>query len=208
MMDSYTTLATLFSLGFFSGLNVYAVVFVSGLAIRFGWINLIPSLQSLDTLAHPAVLITSGTMYVLEFFADKIPWVDNIWDGIHTIVRPLAAVFLALHVLGDQNPTIKIVAAVICGTLALTSHTAKAGTRLSTNIVSPAEPFSNIGLSIAEDAVVIGSLYFVYNHPFVALAIVLTLLGFIIWFAPKLYRVIRRVIRALFRREPVSSTTA
>ena len=97
-------------------------------------------------------------MYALEFFADKIPWVDNIWDGVHTIVRPLAAVFLSLYVLGDQDPTVKIIAAVICGTLALTSHTAKAGTRLSTNIVSPAEPFSNIGLSMAEDAVVIGSL--------------------------------------------------
>jgi hypothetical protein len=207
-MDAYTTLATLFSLGFFSGLNVYAVVFVSGLAIRFGWITLIPSLQSLDTLAHPAVLITSGSMYALEFFADKIPWVDNIWDGIHTVVRPLAAVFLALHVLGDQSPTLKIIAAVICGTLALTSHAAKAGTRLSTNIVSPAEPFTNVGLSIAEDAVVVGSLYFVYNHPYIALTIVLILLGLIIWLAPKFYRVIRSVLRALFRREPVSSRTA
>jgi hypothetical protein len=208
-MEAYTALATLFSLGFFSGLNVYAVIFVSGLAIRFGWLKLIPSLASLEVLSHPAVLIVSGTMYALEFFADKIPWIDNIWDGIHTIVRPLAAVFLALHVMGDQDPAIKIVAAVICGTLALTSHAAKAGTRLSTNVISPAEPFSNIGLSLAEDAVVIGSLYFVYNHPFIALGIVLLLIGFIIWFAPKLFRAIRRAFRTLFsRRKTVSTTTS
>ena len=100
-------LATLFSLGFFSGLNVYAVVFVSGLAIRFGWLKLIPALESLEVLSHPAILIVSGAMYALEFFADKIPWVDNIWDGVHTMVRPLAAVFLALHVLGDQDPELQ-----------------------------------------------------------------------------------------------------
>ena len=205
-MEAYTALATLFSLGFFSGLNVYAVIFVSGLAIRFGWLKLIPALASLEVLSHPAVLIVSGTMYALEFFADKIPWVDNIWDGVHTIVRPLAAVFLSLHVLGDQDPKLKIIAAVICGTLALTSHTAKAGTRLSTNIVSPAEPFSNIGLSIAEDAVVIGSLYFVYNHPFIALGIVLGFIALIIWFAPKLYRAIRRAFRAIFGQKTISST--
>ncbi len=208
-MEAYTALATLFSLGFFSGLNVYAVIFVSGLAIRFGWLKLIPALASLEVLSHPAVLIVSGTMYALEFFADKIPWIDNIWDGIHTVVRPLAAVFLALYVMGDQDPTIKILAAVICGSLALTSHAAKAGTRLSTNVISPAEPFSNIGLSLAEDALVIGSLYFVYNHPFIALGIVLAMIGLILWFAPKLYRGIRRGFRAVFNRgKVVSSTTS
>ncbi|MCI0448019.1 DUF4126 domain-containing protein [bacterium] len=194
------TLASLFSLGFFSGVNVYAVVFVSGLAIKFGWLDLIPSLSSLETLSHPAVLITSGVMYGLEFFADKIPWVDNVWDAIHTIVRPLAAAYLALHVMGNQNQELQIIAALICGTLALTSHSAKAGTRLTLNMVSPAEPFSNIGLSMAEDAVVIGSLYFVYNHPYIALSIVLFFLILIIWFAPKLYRAIRRALRTLFKR--------
>ncbi|MCI0611974.1 DUF4126 domain-containing protein [bacterium] len=199
-MGTLATLASLFSLGFFSGVNVYAVVFVSGLAIKFGWLDLIPSLSSLETLSHPAVLITSGVMYGLEFFADKIPWVDNVWDAIHTIIRPLAAAYLALHVMGNQNQELQIIAALICGTLALTSHSAKAGTRLTMNMVSPAEPFSNIGLSIAEDAVVISSLYFVYNHPYIALSIVLFFLILIIWFAPKLYRAIRRALRALFKR--------
>ena len=199
-MGTLATLSTLFSLGFFSGVNVYAVVFVSGLAIRFGWLDLTPTLSSLETLSHPAILITSGVMYGLEFFADKIPWVDNIWDGIHTIVRPLAAAYLALHVMGDQSQELQIIAALICGTLALASHSAKAGTRLSMNVVSPAEPFSNIGLSLAEDTLVIGSLYFVYNHPYIALGIVLFFLLLIIWFAPKLYRAIRRALRALFKR--------
>jgi len=195
---SYSTLATLFSLGFFSGLNVYAVVFVSGLAVRFGWIHLSPELSALTTLAHPAVLIVSGVMYVVEFFADKIPWIDNVWDGVHTVIRPLAAAFLALHVLGNQSAEVRIIAALICGTFALTSHTAKAGTRLSTNLISPAEPFSNIGLSLAEDAVVIGALYFVYNHPYVAFGIVLFFLALILYFAPKLFR----AIRTFFQRRP------
>jgi Domain of unknown function (DUF4126) len=207
-MGTLATLASLFSLGFFSGVNVYAVVFVSGLAIKFGWLDLIPSLSSLETLSHPAVLTTSGVMYGLEFFADKIPWVDNIWDAIHTVVRPLAAAYLALHVMGNQNQELQIIAALICGTLALTSHSAKAGTRLTLNMVSPAEPFSNIGLSMAEDAVVIGSLYFVYNHPYIALSIVLFFLILIIWFAPKLYRAIRRAFRALFKKDSPAPTAS
>ena len=197
-MASYTTLATLFSLGFFSGLNVYAVVFVSGLAIRFHWITLTPELSALETLTHPAILIVSGILYAMEFVADKVPWIDNIWDAIHTVVRPLSAAFLALHVLGNQSAEVKIIAALICGTFALTSHAAKAGTRLSTNLVSPAEPFSNIGLSLAEDAIAITALYFVYKHPYVAFGIVLLFLLAILYFAPKLYRAIRNV----FRRTP------
>ncbi len=140
-------------------------------------------------------------MYGLEFFADKIPWIDNIWDAIHTVVRPLAATFLALHVLGDQNPELKIIAAMICGTLALTSHAAKAVTRLSTNIVSPVEPFTNIGLSVAEDAVAVGSLYLVYRHPYIAMLVVLFFLLLIVWFAPKLYR----GFRSLFRRKAAAA---
>ena len=207
-MGTLATLSTLFSLGFFSGLNVYAVVFVSGLAIRFGWLDLTPTLSPLETLSHPSVLITSGVMYGLEFFADKIPWIDNIWDAIHTIVRPLAAAYMALHVMGNQSQELQIIAALICGTLALTSHSAKAGTRLSLNMISPAEPFSNIGLSIAEDAVVVGSLYFVYNHPYIALSIVLFFLILIIWFAPKLYRAIRRAFRALFKKGTPAPTAS
>jgi Domain of unknown function (DUF4126) len=202
-MNSFPTLATLFSLGFFSGLNLYAVVFVSGIAIRYHWISLTPQLSRLETLAHPAVLITSGVLYIVEFFADKIPWIDNIWDAIHTVIRPLAATFLALHVLGDQSTEMKIVAGLICGTFALASHSAKAGTRLSTNVVSPAEPFSNIGLSLAEDAVAIGGLYFVYNHPYIALAIVFAFLGAIVYFAPKLYRAIRN----FFQRRKAAGTS-
>jgi len=194
-MISYSTLATLFSLGFFSGLNLYAVVFVSGLAIRFQWVHLTPQLASLDSLAHPAVMAVAGILYVVEFFADKIPWIDNIWDAIHTVIRPLAAAFLALHVLGNQSPEIKIIAALICGTFALTSHVAKAGARLSTNLVSPVEPFSNIGLSLAEDTLAIGALYFVFYHPYVALGIVLVLLAAILYLAPKLYLAIRSFFR-------------
>jgi hypothetical protein len=199
-LASFPTLATLFSLGFFSGLNLYAVVFISGLAIRFQWITLTPGLDPLHTLSHPGVLAASGILYVLEFFADKIPWIDNIWDGIHTVIRPLAATYLALHVLGEQSLEMKVIAALVCGTFAFTSHAAKAGTRLSTNLVSPAEPFSNIGLSLAEDAVVIGGLYFVYNHPYIALGIVAGFLIAIAYFAPKLYRAIRNFFR---RRRPV-----
>lgn len=199
-----TTLATVLGLGFFSGLNLYAVVFVSGLAIRLDWLTLSPSMKSLEILADEKVLIVSGFMYAVEFFADKIPWIDNFWDAIHTLIRPLAAVFLALYVLGSQSPEIRIIAALICGTLALSSHAAKAGTRLSTNIVSPAEPFSNIGLSLFEDAVTIGSLYLVFKHPFVMLGIIAVLMIAIIWFTPRLFR----ALRSLFTRKPSASQSA
>ena len=172
---------------------------MSGLAIRLNWITLTPELAALETLAHPAILIVAGILYAMEFVADKVPWIDNIWDAIHTVVRPLAAAFLALHVLGNQSAEVKIIAALICGTFALTSHAAKAGTRLSTNLVSPAEPFSNIGLSLAEDAIAITALYFVYKHPYIAFGIVLIFLLTILYFAPKLYRAIRNVFR---RRTP------
>ena len=201
MMDSLSTLATVLSLGFFSGLNLYAVIFVSGLAIRLNWLTLSPGLHSLQILAHPAVMIASGALYVVEFFADKIPWVDNTWDAIHTVVRPLGAAFLALQVLGNEDPMIRIIAALLCGSLALTSHATKAGARLSTNFLSPVEPFSNVGLSLTEDAIVIGSLYFVYAHPYVAVGIVVVFLGLILWFAPKIFR----AFRWLFRRSPSSA---
>ena len=202
-MDSFATLATLFGLGFFSGLNLYAVVFVSGLAIRFHWISLTPQLQSLDVLAHPGVLITAGAMYIVEFVADKVPWVDNVWDVVHTVIRPLAAAYLALHVMGNQSAEMKIIAALVCGSLALTSHAAKAGTRLSANVVSPAEPFSNIGLSLAEDAIAIGSVYFIYNHPYFTLAVVLVFVALILWFAPKLFRAFSSLFRR-FKSTPVA----
>lgn len=175
-------------------------MFVSGLAIRYDWLTLTPQLKSLEILAHPLILAASGVLFVVEFFADKIPWIDNVWDMIHTVIRPLAATFLALHVLGNQNPELRIVAALICGTLAFTSHAAKAGTRLSTNLISPAEPFTNIGLSLAEDVLVIGMLYFVYHYPYISLLIVSMLVALIIWFAPKLYR----GFRSLFRRKPAT----
>lgn len=202
-MEAFATLATLFGLGFFSGLNLYAVVFVSGLAIRFHWVTLTPQLHSLQVLASPAILVTAGVMYAIEFVADKVPWVDNIWDVIHTVIRPLAAAYLALHTLGDQSSEMRIIAALICGTLALTSHAAKAGARLSTNVVSPVEPFSNIGLSLAEDAIAIGSVYFVYHHPFITLAVVLALVGLIVWFAPKLIR----GFLSLFRRRKAGASS-
>lgn len=194
-MSEFATLASLFSLGFFAGLNLYAVVFVSGLAIHFHWVTLTPQLQKLSILSNPTIMTVAGIMYVLEFFADKIPWLDNFWDFIHSVIRPLAATFLALHVLGDQNPEVRIIASLICGTLAFTSHSAKAGTRLATNVASPVEPFTNMGLSLTEDVVAISSIYFIYNHPYIALTIVCIFLAVIVYFAPKLYRAIRSVFR-------------
>lgn len=205
MMSSFSTLATLFGLGFFSGLNLYAVIFVSGLAIRFHWLSLTPGLKSLEILSHPTILTAAGVMYVVEFFADKIPWVDNVWDVIHSIVRPLAASFLALYVLGEQNMEIRILAALICGSLALTSHSAKATARLTTNIASPMEPFSNIALSVSEDVIAIGSLYFVYNHPVITLAVVAFFVALIIWFAPKVIRGMKSVWRSVFGPRPVGA---
>lgn len=180
-------------LGFASGIRLYAVLLVVGLVGYAGWVAL-PA--GLAVLQHPFVLIAAGVMFLVEFVADKIPGVDSIWDGIQTFIRIPAGAALAAGVFGGMDSAAwTTVAAILGGTLAATSHFTKAGTRAAAN-TSP-EPFSNVALSLAEDLAVGGLLWLVMTYPWVAAAIVAALVLLAIWLLPKIFRFVRRVLRAL-----------
>src|ERR1700730_15095439 len=148
-MDRLNLLGVALGLAALAGVNLYLTVLATGLAIHFHWITLAPAYQSLEALGDPLIVTIAGVLYVLEFFADKIPWVDSAWDAVHTVIRPIGGALLAIQVLGHPSPAFTIIVALLAGGTSLITHTAKAATRLASN-TSP-EPFSNIALSFGED---------------------------------------------------------
>lgn len=203
-MERLNLLSVALGLSCLAGLNLYLTVFATGLAIHQHWITLSPSYQSLAVLGDPIVIVLSGVLFVLEFFADKIPWIDSAWDAVHTVIRPLGAILLAIQVLGHPSPAFTVIVALLAGTTALAAHTAKATTRLVSN-TSP-EPFSNIGLSLGEDAAVIGGLVLIYHHPVVALAVFAAALAAFLFFAPRVLRAAKVKLWLISRKlnEPAS----
>lgn len=197
-MERLNLLSVALGLAALAGLNLYLTVFATGLAVHYHWITLGTQYQSLAVLGHPLVLVISGVLFALEFFADKIPWIDSIWDAVHTIIRPIGAVLLAIQVLGHPSPAFTVVVALLAGTTALAAHTAKATTRLVSN-TSP-EPFSNIGLSLGEDAAVIGGLALIYHHPLVALAVIAAALAAFFYFAPRFLRAAKAKLWLVWRK--------
>ncbi len=163
-LDTTQLLAIAAALGWASGLRLYAVVFLTGLAGWLGWVELPAGLQLLQ---HPALLAASGFMLFVEFFADKIPGVDTLWDMVHTLLRIPAGAALAAAVFGADHASWAAAAALLGGTLAATSHLAKTSTRAAAN-TSP-EPFSNIGLSLLGDAAVPAALVVVVAASFAVL---------------------------------------
>jgi hypothetical protein len=188
-VDDLKLIGVALGLACLAGVNLYLTVFVTGLAIHEHWIILGPAYQSLEILSNPLILWISGTLYVLEFFADKVPWVDSIWDTVHTIIRPIGGALLAIRVLGQTSPTFEIIVALAAGSASLITHSAKASTRLVAN-TSP-EPFSNIGLSLAEDAAVVGGLALIHFNPLWALGVFVLLLSIILYFAPRIFRAVK-----------------
>ena len=188
-MDQLKLLGVALGLACLAGVNLYLTVFVTGLAIHQHWIVLAPAYQSLAILGNPLILWISGTLYVLEFFADKVPWVDSAWDTVHTIIRPIGGALLAIRVLGQTSPAFDVIVALVAGGASLVTHSAKASTRLVTN-ASP-EPFSNIGLSLFEDVAVVGGLALIHFNPALALGVFVVLLSIILYFAPKIFRAVR-----------------
>ena len=190
-LDTTHLVALAAALGWASGLRLYAVLFITGAA---GWLGWVPLPEGLQILQHPAMLATSGFMFAVEFFADKIPGVDTLWDALHTLVRIPAGAALAAAVFGGDSATWMAVAALLGGSLAATAHTAKATTRAAVN-TSP-EPFSNIGLSLLGDAAVPAMLWLSVTHPnafFVALALAVVV-------GVALIVVLFRFLRGLLRR--------
>jgi hypothetical protein len=185
-------------LGFASGIRLYAVLLVVGLVGYAGWVEL-PA--GLAILQHPWVIGASAVMFLIEFVADKIPGVDTVWDTIQTFIRIPAGAALAAAVFGVMDSGVwTTVAAILGGSLAATSHFTKAGTRAAAN-TSP-EPFSNVGLSVAEDITTAGVLWLVLTHPLVALALVLALTLLAAWILPKLIRFVVRVVKRIFGAAP------
>jgi hypothetical protein len=180
---------------FAAGLNVYATIATLGLLHRFEVVALPPSLA---VLAHPVVLTVALALYVVEFFADKIPVVDHIWDAIHAFVRPPAAAVLAYAAVAGVPEPWRIAAALLAGTVALASHGGKATARVAVNM-SP-EPFSTWAVSLGEDALAISLTWLAATHPELALALVLALTIASIWVVILIFRLFRGVARRAFGR--------
>ena len=182
-----TAVAQLIPLAFASGLNIYATVAVLGLCQHFHVVDLPPQFRAFD---HPAIIGIALTMYLVEFVADKIPWFDSVWDAVHTVVRPIGGALVAVNAMGHASPVMTALAALLGGSIAMTTHVTKAGTRAAVN-TSP-EPFSNWLLSLSEDAIAIGLSYFALQHPYAAAVIAIVLLVAMITLASYIVRWVRR----------------
>lgn len=188
-MHSLELLGSTLGLALVAGIRLYASVLAIGLGLRLGVLQLPHHLDGLTILAHPAVISAAALAYFAEFFADKISWVDTLWDTFHLLIRPIGAALLAFTAVGSLEPVAQTVVVLLCGGLALSTHSTKAGFRLIVNH-SP-EPFSNIGVSLAEDVFAIGMTWLALAHPLVTLGTVGLAFAGIVVLAPKLFRLLR-----------------
>ena len=191
-MEWFSTLSLALGTAWTSGINLYATVTVLGLLQKFGAAHLPGGLDALDNWW---IIGVAGGLYLIEFFADKIPYVDSVWDVVHTFIRVPAGAVVAYAATNQMDPSIYIPAALVGGGLALSSHGTKTALRVGANL-SP-EPVSNWVLSLGEDMVAFGGIFLAVFAPMVIAAIlVLFALGFI-WFIPKVFRRLRRMFRAV-----------
>jgi hypothetical protein len=182
------------SISLLSGWRLYLCVLATGLAMRFGWLPLPEHLESLRVLAHPAVIGVAAFASLCEFFADKVPWLDSVWDTVHTLIRPLGGAALTLAIVDPSDPATQVIAFLLGSGGSLLAHGGKAGTRAIVN-ASP-EPFSNVAVSTTEDVVTGGLLYLVYLYPIAAGLVALLLLAATI----ALLVLAGRVLKRLFGR--------
>jgi hypothetical protein len=194
-MDTLQLLGSTLGLGFVAGIRLYATALALGLAVRFGFLHLSPGLDSLRILASPVILGVAAVACALEFVSDKVPWVDSLWDSFHTFIRPIGAVLLGTAALGKIDPELRFALVLLCGGVTFASHASKAATRLAVNH-SP-EPFTNIGLSVAEDLFVPAGVWLSLRHPLVTLCLIGIFLAAFLWFSPKIFRLIKLQVLAL-----------
>ncbi len=176
-MEAMSSLSLLLGGSWASGGNLYLTSAGLGLAHRLGWLTL-PG--DLDILAHPLVMLLAVLLYAVEFFADKIPFVDSACDSVHTFIRPLGGAALGYWVTADTAPFVQIATAMLTGSVALDSHLTKATSRAAIN-TSP-EPVSNSVASVTEDVSVVGALYLIIQHPVVISLLVILFIVFSVWF--------------------------
>jgi hypothetical protein len=189
-MNALETLSLVLGAGFSSGLNVYATVATLGLLQRFGIIHLPEHLQ---VLSHPLVLAIAGILYVMEFLADKFPYVDSIWQAVHTFIRPPAAALLAFSATAAAPEPWRWGAALLAGGIALTSHGTKASARAAANL-SP-EPLSNWALSFGEDILAVWLVWLATAHPTIAMVVTAVLVVVSLFLLYHLFHFLRRTLR-------------
>jgi hypothetical protein len=202
-MDYLSQLALAGSLAWASGIRLYATIFLIGMLGRFEYLHL-P--EPLLVLQHTWVLAASGIMVVGEFFADKVPGFDSVWDAIHTFVRIPAGAFLAWGAMGDGTPVAETAAAILGGLIAGGTHIAKSGGRAVVN-TSP-EPLTNWTLSFGEDGLVVGGLFLAITHPLAFLILLAVFLALVVWALPKLFRFFGGLLRRLRGGDTVEATPA
>jgi hypothetical protein len=199
-MDVETLGRTLgFSLA--AGLNLYATVAILGLAARYGWVDLPSQFQVFN---HDVVIGAAIVMYLIEFIADKIPYFDSLWDGIHTLIRPVGGALIAVGTLGEASPAVAGLVALLGGTMAAGTHLTKTSSRAMAN-ASP-EPFSNWLLSLGEDAFVAGLGFLALKYPTAAFIVATVVIALIAIFAAVIIRTVRRWFRRWFSRPAVTAT--
>jgi hypothetical protein len=193
-MDLIATLGRTFGFSFAAGVNLYATVAILGLASKYGWVSLPQQFQAFN---NDIIIGAAVVMYLVEFFADKIPYVDTLWDMIHTAIRPVGGALIAVTTLGEASPTMEGLVALLGGAVAAGSHLTKTSTRAVAN-TSP-EPLSNWILSFGEDLFVVGLGYLALQYPEIALVVALVLTILVIVFLAVIIRIVRRWFR---RRRP------
>ena len=193
-MDLLGSIGRTLGFSFAAGLNLYATVAILGLASRYGWVALPEQYRVFD---NNWIIGIALTLYVVEFFADKVPWIDSAWDTVHTLIRPIGGAAIAVATLGHASPAMETVVALLGGALATSTHLSKTGTRILAN-ASP-EPFTNWILSLGEDAFVVGLSALALAYPAAAAVVVLVCVAFIVAF---LSWIIRAAARRLRRPKP------
>ncbi|HQZ40529.1 MAG TPA: DUF4126 domain-containing protein [Vicinamibacterales bacterium] len=186
-MDVLVTLGRTLGFSLAAGVNLYATVALVGLAARYGWVAL-P--EQFEVFNNPWIIGAAAVLYAIEFFADKIPWVDTIWDTLHTFIRPVGGALIAVAALGEASPTVEGLVALLGGVVAAGSHATKASTRVAAN-ASP-EPFSNWALSLLEDVFVVGLGLVTLKFPLLALGVSLAILLVMLLAARWIWKWLRR----------------
>lgn len=197
-MELFNSLGILMGSSWAAGINLYLTTAGLGIAHRLGWITLPGNMES---LAHPLVIGIALLIFVIEFFADKIPYVDSAWDSVHTFIRPAGGMILGYMAMADMGPAAQYPVALLTGFIAMDSHLTKATSRVAIN-TSP-EPFSNITASVAEDASVLGALYLIIKHPVIAGILVILFIFFSVWFLKKMFRFMKRILGKNKIKQPV-----
>jgi hypothetical protein len=186
-MELLASLGRTMGFSFAAGINLYATVAILGLASRYGWVELPAQFRAFD---NNWVIGTALVLYVVEFVADKIPWIDSAWDAVHTVIRPLGGAAIAVTTLGESSATTETVVALLGGALAASTHFTKSGTRVMAN-ASP-EPFSNWALSIGEDIFVVSLGFLALKYPAAAAIVVIVMLAVIVAMSAWIIRAVRR----------------